>query len=89
MKTTIPENLEQRLGKLEEKADEKLPGDYTIKANFFTDGDLHLVAEHNISENYRILLHEGSDETKVTGHWTFGGLKVPAHLGSPWHHPKN
>lgn len=84
-KTQIPENFKERLHKLEEKADEKLPGDYTIEANFFTDGTTHLVAVYNYSEDYSERLHEGQEEPTITGCTNFGGVKVPARLGRVWH----
>jgi len=76
-----PENLEERLNKLEKKADKKLPGDYTIEANFFTDGDVHLVAVHSFSDDHHLRLHEGNEEPSRTGSIVFGGVKIPARMG--------
>lgn len=84
MTLDVPDDLEERINKLEKQADEKLPGDYTIEANFFMDGDVHLVAVHNYSEEYAERLHEGRDEPNYTGSTTFGGVKVPARLGKVW-----
>jgi len=88
MKTKLPDDFEERMHRLEEKADEKLPGDYTIEANFFTDDtgrDVHLVAVHNYSNYYSERLHEGREEPQITGSTTFGGVKVPARLGRVLH----
>ena len=88
MKTRIPDDLEERLHKLEEKADEKLPGDYTIEANFFTDDtgrDVHLVAVHNYSDYHSERLHEGKEEPQICGTEVFGGVRVPARLGRVLH----
>ena len=81
----MPGDFKERLDKLEEKADEKLPGDYTIEANFFTDGDVHLVAVYNYSDDYAERLHERNEKPVITGSTTFGGVKVPARLGRVWH----
>lgn len=67
----IPSTFEERMRRMEEKADKMMPGDYTLRANFFTDDegrDLHIVAVHNFKVNnneieYR--LHEGNDNIRV------------------------
>jgi len=63
----IPDDLEERVEEVEKKADQLLPGDYTVEVNLFTDGDAHIVAKHNrdfgFKQEYRI--HEGSDEVRM------------------------
>lgn len=66
----IPDDLEQRVREVEEKAGELLPGDYTVEVNLFTDDtgkDAHVVAVHNrdlgFKQEYRV--HEGCDKVHM------------------------